>query len=450
MRIGPATCFVICAAGACGIASGQATLEFIGDGIAVTDLSRDGRVIVGNTVSDEAYETWRWVQDDPAGWQRLGLATVPVLGTGAGSPDVSYDGTRVSATILGGAGGESRTSPYATQGIWTNGLGWTELLPPLPPDCIFLDTGYASAWGLSGDGVSLTGFYWRDTQGGVLGLARPCVSTIAGGPVGLAADLGASARVNASNFDGTVVVGWEEAPDGTWRPTAWRNGVKMLLTDTLALCSADGVNADGSVIVGTTYNLQAARVNPARWDWNGSEYVLTDLGVLPGTPQTWIAYVYANSVTDDGSMVVGANRFQNNGPYSNVTGFVWTQEDGMRDIVDVVADHGLAFPEDFMVIDLQVSPDGSAIAGTGLNLAELNFLHYRSFVFRFAPLPACAGDVNGDGAVNALDFTIVAGNFGAGPGMAREAGDLTDDGFINAADFTVLAGSFGCTDAMPN
>ena len=58
--------------------------------------------------------------------------------------------------------------------------------------------------------------------------------------------------------------------------------------------------------------------------------------------------------------------------------------------------------------------------------------------------PACAGDINGDGATNAADFTVLAGNFGAGPGMTRAQGDLTGDGFVNAADFTILAGDFGC------
>ena len=431
----------------CGTSFGAATLEFIGDGIGVSDISADGRVLVGNTIADEAYEPWRWVQGDPQGWKRLGSATVPVLGTGAGAPNVSYDGTRVSATMLGGMGGESRMTPYATQGIWTLGLGWTELFPPMPPDGILLDNGYGSAWGLSGDGTTVTGFYWRSTQGGQFGSAHPCRSTIANGPMGLPTENNRSARVNASNFDGTVVAGWEARADGAWRPTAWRDGVRYLLTDTPILCMANAVNADGSVIVGSTYNYQAARSNPARWDWNGSEYVLTDLGVLPGTPQTSIASVWASAVTDDGSTIVGTNRNQNNGPFSLSRGFVWTQAGGMRDIVDVLADEGLAFPANFMVSSLVISADGSTIAGLGINLAETAFLHWRTFVIRFSPLSTCPGDVNGDGQTNAADFTALAGNFATGPGAARAAGDLTDDGFVNVADFTVLAADFGCSAA---
>ncbi len=55
----------------------------------------------------------------------------------------------------------------------------------------------------------------------------------------------------------------------------------------------------------------------------------------------------------------------------------------------------------------------------------------------------CPGDVNGDGRTNALDFNILAGNFGNAV-AANTGGDLTGDGLVNSADFNVLAGDFGC------
>lgn len=60
------------------------------------------------------------------------------------------------------------------------------------------------------------------------------------------------------------------------------------------------------------------------------------------------------------------------------------------------------------------------------------------------PVPACAGDVNGDGFTNAADFTVMAGNFGTGSGAVRADGDLNNDGAVNASDFTIMAGDFGC------
>ena len=55
----------------------------------------------------------------------------------------------------------------------------------------------------------------------------------------------------------------------------------------------------------------------------------------------------------------------------------------------------------------------------------------------------CPADFNGDTQVNAADFTILAGNFGAASGATRSTGDATLDGAVNAADFTVLASAIG-------
>lgn len=53
------------------------------------------------------------------------------------------------------------------------------------------------------------------------------------------------------------------------------------------------------------------------------------------------------------------------------------------------------------------------------------------------------GDANGDGAVNAADFTILAGGFGSTGNPRFRNGDANGDGTVNAADFTLLAGNFG-------
>jgi hypothetical protein len=53
------------------------------------------------------------------------------------------------------------------------------------------------------------------------------------------------------------------------------------------------------------------------------------------------------------------------------------------------------------------------------------------------------GDGNGDGVVNASDFTVLAGNYGSAGNPRFRNGDATGDGVVNASDFTVLAGNFG-------
>ena len=64
-------------------------------------------------------------------------------------------------------------------------------------------------------------------------------------------------------------------------------------------------------------------------------------------------------------------------------------------------------------------------------------------ILRIPAAPACAGDINNDGATNASDFVILAGNFGASV-TPNTSGDLNGDGLVNASDFVILAGDFGC------
>jgi Dockerin type I domain len=54
------------------------------------------------------------------------------------------------------------------------------------------------------------------------------------------------------------------------------------------------------------------------------------------------------------------------------------------------------------------------------------------------------GDANGDYTVNALDFNILATNFGRS-GATWSQGDFNNDGIVNTADFSLLAANFGTT-----
>jgi uncharacterized membrane protein len=118
-------------------------------------MTPDGLVIVGNTATD--YETFRWTKS--GGQQLLGRATLPVLGVGAGAPSVSDDGKRVSATVL------CDDSTCATMGLWTEGAGWKTLVDvgrPTLPDGRMMDKAWGSAWGISGNGSTVAGLYWRN------------------------------------------------------------------------------------------------------------------------------------------------------------------------------------------------------------------------------------------------------------------------------------------------
>ncbi|MEM7681556.1 MAG: dockerin type I domain-containing protein [Planctomycetota bacterium] len=74
-------------------------------------------------------------------------------------------------------------------------------------------------------------------------------------------------------------------------------------------------------------------------------------------------------------------------------------------------------------------------------------ISFDDFSLSVATTTAVDGDANGDGDVDLLDFDILAGNFGAGPGAVggESIGDFNGDGNVDLLDFDILAGNFGFT-----
>lgn len=63
-------------------------------------------------------------------------------------------------------------------------------------------------------------------------------------------------------------------------------------------------------------------------------------------------------------------------------------------------------------------------------------------------VPPLAGDVNGDGVVDLVDFNLLKANFGAtGPNVVRGDGDLNGDSSVDLVDFNLLKSSFGATSS---
>lgn len=62
-------------------------------------------------------------------------------------------------------------------------------------------------------------------------------------------------------------------------------------------------------------------------------------------------------------------------------------------------------------------------------------------------VPPCPGDINGDGAVDSADLSIIIGRFGdLVPPLTQ--GDLNGDGKVDSADLSIVIGAFGdrCDD----
>ncbi|MHC4080245.1 MAG: hypothetical protein ACYS15_07115 [Planctomycetota bacterium] len=404
-----------------GNARGEVTFEIIG-GCLATDVSADGSVIAGNT---QDYGTFRWTEE--TGIVDLGRNAWIAIGQAAGTPDVSADGTRISASIV------DSTGAYLTPGLWEQGVGWTDLMPPMPPDGGIMDNAYGSAWGLSGDGLTVTGLYWRPGQPG--GSANAFHWTSETGVVSLGSG-GGNSRANGANGDGSVIAGWDENPvTGPWRPAAWVNGVKTILgesADTDGFAEATAVNTDGTLIVGSSWD-DGLRVAVATvWRWNGTTWDEDPIGTLPGTPPD-IGNVVAQDLSDDGSIIVGFNQFS----FGNFAGFLWTQETGMVNVVDFLADHGITVDPTLIIQSLTgITDDGSTIVGLGQD----TFFPwgYRSFVIRLTP-PPCPWDCgDGDGTVGVVDFLALLAQWG----QVGTSCDV-DGGGVGVTDFLELLATWG-------
>ncbi|MCK4873810.1 MAG: hypothetical protein KAS72_13900 [Phycisphaerales bacterium] len=404
-----------------GAAPAEVTLEYIGS-CRATDVSADGSVVAGNTAD---YGTFRWTEAD--GIVDLGRNASAAIGRAAGTPDVSADGTRISASIL------DVTGNYLTLGLWELGVGWTDLLPPLLPDGGLMDDAYGSAWGMSGDGEVVTGLYWRPGQPG--GSAHPFRWSAADGPVDLGTEQG-SGRANDADWDGNVIVGWDERPDGLWQPTVWVDGVRSRLSANEFFTLAERVNSDGTIVVGSSADGDSFTAVAAMWRWTGIEWEEQLLGALPGTVPPF-GNATAFDVTDDGSLAVGYNAYGATGD-----AIMWTAETGVINVEDFLADHGIT-PDpayDIQVLTA-VSDDGSTIVGIALE--NDNPWVPQSFIIRISQ--AVPGDIDGDGDVDQSDLGILLAAYGSVPGDPNwnPDADLDGDGAVGQSDLGILLANYG-------
>jgi len=362
-----------------GTAVAQSTIVWL-DATYPSDINADGSVVVGNT-ADGLYETFRWTAE--SGVVRLGMHTAG-LG-GGGTPDVSADGNHVSATII------TADSLYTTAGLWTKGIGWRRAIPPMPEDGKASGTGLASCWGMSGDGTTITGFYWRDNSDGN-GSARTFTwdgtdSTFTAYPA-LPTSHG-NCRGNDTSYDGSVVVGWSETAFGTWQPTLWENGTVTLLHEGDWMTEAQGISDDGNTVWGFAHNTVSDHREATIWLRNGASWDQHFLGVLPGTI---IGYGLAqcNDMTANGETVVGYNAFD----WYQGTGFVWTLEQGMMSAADFFAAEGFTLPANYLISTITgISDDGYVLTGFGYDTTifpqqYVGFVATRAYV---ASVPVAQG-----------------------------------------------------------
>jgi hypothetical protein len=345
------------------------TFDYIFDGGFPLSVSTDGSVIAGN-LANGSFGPYRWTQG--TGVVDLGRHT---WSGGAGLTVMSADGTKIAATI------GSLDSTYNTQGLWTQGSGWQEL-GPYPADAGQVDISKGSIWGLSGDGTTPVGLYWRS---GIGNRAHASKWTQATGIVDLGGTVtGQASRANAVNFNGSVIAGWVETRQGPWRPATWDNGTCVLLTNYDSLTvggsgEARVVNPAGTIIAGFAIDPVTNQKNAAMWKktggiWGPTQYLGFIDGSEPGHGITTI-----NAMSADGSIAVGYASYA--GDPFDVAGFIWTQDTGVIDIRTYLANNGVFVDPNFYIRGMYaMTPDGSKLYGYG----EMLTAPYAKHAFRIS------------------------------------------------------------------
>ncbi|MBX9792466.1 MAG: PEP-CTERM sorting domain-containing protein [Pirellulales bacterium] len=313
-------------------------------------VSADGSVVVGFGSSASASEAFRWTSDGGVGQVNMvGLGDLPGGGFGSRASDVSADGS----VVVG-----SRQSTSGTEAFrWTSGEGMVGLGDL--PGGIF----YSQAAGVSADGSVVVGFgssasaseAFRWTSGG--GAGQGTMVGLGDLPGGIF-----SSYANGVSADGSVVVGYGLSASG-YEAFRWTSGGGAGQGTMVGLGDlpggifdsyANGVSADGSVVVGRGNS--ASGFEAFRWTSGGG---LVGLGDLPGGT----FYSYANGVSADGAVVVGSSTSA-----SGYEAFRWTSGGGLVSLRELLVNQGVTNVTGWTLTQATaVSADGRTIVGRGIN-----------------------------------------------------------------------------------
>ncbi len=320
------------------------------------DVSADGSIVAGNFAGEGAGYAY-WTRD--GGLVNIGGASPQPYG---GHASISDDGRYIGGTAFNSVTNLAEMARYDRMtGQWTTlgGIGGD------------LDGSVSSGWGISGNGQSVVGLGWTPSfnahaiqwnEGSGL---TDMGTTVPGRP----------SRANATNHDGSVVVGWQ---DGDLRQAAvWNNGVQTLLFDAITnegLSEAQAVSSDGNWVGG----FGNFGNNGEAWLWSEATGTMR----LGHINETYTGAVTALSA--DGSVAIGFERSFGFGGGS--LGFIWTEATGMVDLNAFAASLGIDTQGLILDLPLGMSADGRTIVGRATDFSTFSTV---GFVLTI-PTPASA------------------------------------------------------------
>lgn len=251
-------------------------------------INSDGSVIVGeSSINSYQVQAFRWTE---ISGKMHNLGTLKYDNTGSSvARDVSADGT----IVVGSAATDFNTS-HAFR--WDDTSGKMEDLGTLIPD----NSGYSNALKISSDGSTIVGyshinssqdyhaFRWTESLGRMQDLGT----------------LGEDSRATGVNADGTVIIGTSYGPQGehAFRWTESSNLMQDLGTlkaNNTGTSSVSAMSADGRVVVGAS-EIDSGEMHAYFWSDNLGK--MQDLGTLR-TDNTGDSK--ANGISADGRIIIG-------------------------------------------------------------------------------------------------------------------------------------------------
>jgi probable HAF family extracellular repeat protein len=325
----------------------------------------------------------------------MGLGSLP---SDIPSPYISANGISADGSVVVGVSQKGVDKYEAFR--WTQAEGMVSLnfLPSYSPDIPF---SYISANGVSGDGSVIVGFSLTSNKINT-SYYEAFRWTQAEGMVGLGhlSNDDSDSRANGISADGSVIVGSNRNEAFRWTQETGMVSLGFLANQ------ANGVSSDGSVIVGSgsTSNVP----EPFRWTQLGG---MVGLGSLAGSLAST-----ALGISADGSVAVGSSYSAT----STYEAFRWTQSGGIVGL-------GYLSSDDFDSQAYNVSGDGSVVVGysRGSNRNEaFRWTQETGMVSLKETLIGAGLDVSGwtlssANAISADGFTIVGS--GTNPSGQSEA-----------------------------
>jgi uncharacterized membrane protein len=371
-----------------------------------TDISADGSTVTGESYLDAYYPTEAII------WRRdTGIVSItPGRHADAGGGGVSGTGTVVTGGFIG------NQTRWAFR--WTPQTGAVSLGD--------FDGGEfrSGANGVSARGDVVVGY--GSYEGG--GEAFRWTATTGMQGLGDMLDGQAASTGKAISADGRVIVGNVRLSDARVVPFRWtaEDGMENLglLEDGTYTTVATDVSADGSVVVG--YGTLDGQSRGYRWTADEGKVPLEKIH-----PDQRFSRAYATSW--DGTIILGELSVRGVGSGF----FYWTEEDGMRWLDDVFAEHDVPVPDGWHLDAVRaISADGRTLVGYGRSPDETT----QGWVAHLGP--ACRADFDKDGAVTPADALAYLAAWQQRSIFA----DFNYDGYINTHDLIAFINTWaaGC------